>query len=146
MSEQRQEFAPVVPYFAASGGSKLDQLRRRVAELYLERLAGETRLRLQRIVDHVEMSWFVFVVRLRDDYAPADRDRILGQLRDRGIGCSNYFAPIHLQPFYVERNGYREGSFPATEALAARTLALPFHPQLTEPAVDRVCTELRSAT
>ena len=30
MSEQRQEFAPVVPYFAASGGSKLDQLRRRV--------------------------------------------------------------------------------------------------------------------
>lgn len=30
MSEQRQEFAPVVPYFSASGGSKLDQLRRRV--------------------------------------------------------------------------------------------------------------------
>ena len=30
MSEQRQEYAPVVPYFAASGGSKLDQLRRKV--------------------------------------------------------------------------------------------------------------------
>ena len=30
MSEQRQEYAPVVPYFSASGGSKLDQLRRRV--------------------------------------------------------------------------------------------------------------------
>ena len=116
--------------------------RRRVAELYLERLTGETRLHTQRIVDHVEMSWFVFVVRLSDEYAPADRDRMLNRLRDRGIGCSNYFAPIHLQPFYVERNGYREGSFPATEALAARTLALPFHPKLTEAEVDRVCTEL----
>ena len=30
MSEQRQEYAPMVPYFAASGGSELDQLRRKV--------------------------------------------------------------------------------------------------------------------
>ena len=118
--------------------------RRRVAELYLERLAGETRLRLQRIVDHVEMSWFVFVVRLRDDYTPADRDRILGQLRDRGIGCSNYFAPIHLQPFYVERYGHKRGDFPVCEALADRSIALPFHHQMTEGDVDTVCTELSS--
>ncbi len=117
--------------------------RKRVAEMYLKRLADEPRLHRQRIIEDVDVSWFVFVVRLADDYGPEDRDRMLTQLRDRGIGCSNYFAPIHLQPFYANEFGYREGDFPATEALAARTMALPFHTQLTESDVDRICTELQ---
>ena len=125
---------------------RLDEIlaqRKRVAELYLQRLEGETRIRLQRIRDDVEMSWFVFVVRLTDDYPPEARDKILTQLGERGIGCSNYFAPIHLQPFYVSEHGYRQGDFPVTEALAARTIALPFHHQVTADDVDRVCTELQ---
>ena len=49
MSEQRQEFAPMVPYFAASGGSKLDQLRRRVQTGEREvRDAGDWSQRVRR--------------------------------------------------------------------------------------------------
>ena len=113
-----------------------------VYALYRERLADESRIRLQRVSPGTEVSWFVFVVRLSDEYSPADRDRILRTLSDRGIGCSNYFAPIHLQPFYVERFHYRAGDFPVCEALAERTVALPFHHELTEADVDRVCREL----
>jgi perosamine synthetase len=90
------------------------------------------------------MSWFVFVVRLSDAYGQADRDEILGRLAEQGIGCSNYFAPIHLQPFYVESFGYGGGDFPACEAVAARTIALPFHHELAEDDVDFVCQTLRS--
>ncbi|UCE59085.1 MAG: DegT/DnrJ/EryC1/StrS family aminotransferase, partial [Phycisphaerales bacterium] len=57
--------------------------------------------------------------------------------------CSNYFAPIHLQPFYVERFGYKPGDFPVCEELSARTIALPFHHELTEEDVETVCTELQ---
>lgn len=117
--------------------------RKRVVTLYRERLADESRIRLQEVRRDVEMSWFVFVVRLVDEYDQKDRDRILKTLSDRGIGCSNYFAPIHLQPFYVERFGYKPGDFPVCEALAARTIALPFHHELTEADVDAVCAELR---
>jgi len=126
---------------------RLDEIRARrarVAAWYRARLADEPRLRMQRIPDEVHINWFVMVVRLADDYSQDDRDRILGALRDRGIGCSNYFTPIHLQPFYRERFGFQPGDFPVTEALAARTIALPFHNGLTEADVDRVCRELRS--
>ena len=60
------------------------------------------------------------------------------------IGCSNYFVPIHLQPVFVERFGYEPGTFPVCEAVAARTVALPFHHALTGDDVDRVCTEFHS--
>jgi perosamine synthetase len=126
---------------------RLDEImgaRARVQALYRERLQGDSRVSMQRVHPDVEMSWFVLVVRLSDDYTQADRDRILRMLGERGIGCSNYFVPIHLQPAFVERSGYEPGSFPVCEAVAARTVALPFHHELTEADVDRVCTEFRA--
>lgn len=118
--------------------------RRRVQGMYQERLSAEPRLGMQTIRDDVKMSWFVFVVRLRADYSAEHRDGLLATLRDRGIECSNYFSAIHLQPFFVERFGYKAGDFPICEELAARTIALPFHHELSEEDVDRVCRELRS--
>ncbi len=61
----------------------------------------------------------------------------------RGIGCRNYFAPIHLQRFYRERFGCKEGDFPVTESVAARTLALPFYNNLQESQVEQVVDALR---
>lgn len=125
---------------------RLDEIiakRARVAELYRTRLADEPRLAMMKILPEVEISWFVFVVRLSDDYTQAQRDAILRGLTERGIGCNNYFTPIHLQPFYVERFGYAPGMFPVTEALSQRTIALPFHNHLTEDDVDYVVAALR---
>ena len=118
-------------------------VRSRVYDWYAKRLGEEPRLVMQAVRPDVRVSWFVFVLRLADRYEQADRDRILGRLTEQGIGCSNYFAPIHLQPFYVERFGYKVGDFPIGELVASRTIALPFHHELTEDDVDYVCTTLR---
>lgn len=91
------------------------------------------------------MSWFVYVVRLADRYEPGARDQILADLRRDGIGVNNYFPPIHLQPLYRERFGFREGVFPITERVGARTLALPFHNRLSEEQAETVVRRLTSA-
>lgn len=125
---------------------RLDEIlakRARVAEWYQQRVADEPRLTMMTTSDEVQIAWFVMVVRLSDDYSQHDRDRILDELREAGVACSNYFTPIHLQPFYQEQHGYQQGDFPVTEALSARTLALPFHNHLSEADVDTVMSELR---
>jgi perosamine synthetase len=120
------------------------ECRRRVAERYIERLRDLPELIPPAAPGAgVEISWFVFVVRLQDDFEREERDRILQRLRERGIGCSNYFTPIHLQPFYQERFGYRKGDFPVTEHVSERTIALPFFNRLTEAQVERVCECLK---
>jgi len=121
------------------------EARRRVAERYLEKLAHVDELVLPAPYAGGRMSWFVFVVRLADRFSQAQRDAVLADLRAAGIGCSNYFSPVHLQPFYRERFGFEEGDFPVTERIAARTLALPFFNRLTEEDQDRVVAALKSA-
>lgn len=126
---------------------RLDEIlakRDRVANMYLERLAGDDRYTTMKVPAEVKISWFVFVVRLNDNYTQQDRDRILEGLREKGIGCNNYFSPVHLQPHYAETYGYKQGDFPVTETLAQRTIALPFHNHITEEEADYVACALKS--
>jgi len=117
-----------------------DMLAKRtaVAQRYLERLKKVAGIILAQPVAEGRLSWFVFVVRLADRYSQEDRDLLLRGLREAGIGCSNYFPPIHLQACYAERFGHRPGDFPMTERVAERTIALPFFNALTAAQVDEV--------
>lgn len=126
---------------------RLDEIiakRKRVYQWYQSRFEGEPRVRMQQLRPGVDLHPFVFVVRLSDDYSRADRDRMLAQLREKKIGCNNYFSPLHLQPFYQRDFGFREGDFPVCEALSARTIALPFHNHLSESDVDYVVETFRA--
>ena len=133
---------------AAVGSVQMDRLpellenRRRVANLYMERLMTNRFLILPTLAEEDDLSWFVFVVRLNDLFDPGDRDAVIRHLRAEGVGCNNYFPPIHLQPFYRERFGFEPGDFPITEYVSARTLALPFFGQMTGEQVTRVCDVL----
>ena len=125
--------------------ARLDDIlenRRRVAQAYMERLMTNRYLILPTLMDDTHMSWFVFVVRLNDLFEPGDRDQIIRELRSQGIGCSNYFPPIHLQPYIQQMLGTKAGDMPICEYVAARTLALPFFTRMTERQVERVCEVL----
>ena len=115
--------------------------REQVADWYDERLSELPGLELYQVDPATtRMSWFVYVVKFPN--GPA-RDLAAAQLTQRGIPVRPYFAPIHLQPFMVERFGYRPGDFPVTEDLGARSLAIPFSSVMTEGMVEEVCADLR---
>jgi len=136
---------------AALGLSQLRRLdeivatRARVAGWYFDALSAVHEVVLPKVADDVGMSWFVFVVRLAERFSRADRDRVLARLRDHGIGCRDYFTPIHLQPYIREALGTRVGQFAVTEQVCDRTIALPFYPQMTQQEVSRVADALRSS-
>jgi len=87
-------------------------------------------------------SWFVFCVQLPEG---ADREAVIERLGAAGIASKAYLPCIHTLPPYRERFGFAGGEFPVAEGVAARSLALPFYPSLSEGEVERVCTALAGA-
>ena len=85
------------------------------------------------------MSWFVYVVRLAHWL---DRDGVISALEARGVPSRPYFPPIHLQPLYRERFGFRAGDFPVSEDMGRRCLALPFFGGMSDVQIDTVCGAL----
>ena len=125
---------------------RLDTLlagRERVAALYRETL-GE----LEGVTLPCENSgqarrgWFVYVIQLPHG---VDRDSVVTALGGtHGVAAKPYFPAIHLMSYYREEFGYREGQFPVCEDVAARSIAIPFFPQMTEAQVARVGEALRA--
>ncbi len=118
------------------------EARRQVAQQYIERLMTNRCLILPTLQDDTHVSWFVFVVRLNDLFDPGDRDEVMIELRRAGIGCNNYFPPIHLQPYMARQFGANAGDFPVCEYVSARTLALPFFGAMTTRQIHHVCDVL----
>ncbi len=136
---------------AALGRVQLSRLaefvkkRAQVAQWYFERLSLEPRVMPPATAAGVDMSWFVFVIRLHEAYSQSQRDCVLQYLASQGIQTSNYFPPVHLQPFVAKQCGYGPGDYPVAEKASKQTIALPFYNLLREEQVDHVCTQLRAA-
>jgi perosamine synthetase len=116
--------------------------RTRVASLYGEALSSIEGLQLPcPDAGGARRGWFVFVVQLPRG---VQRDEVVRALGVRGVPSKPYFPAVHLMTFYRERFGHRAGEFPVCEDVAARSIALPFFPQMTESQVAQVAKELGS--
>jgi len=115
------------------------RLRESAARKYNARLANNPHLVLPEI-DFAggRVSWFVYVVRLNENFTRKERDSIVVKMNEAGIGCGRYFAPIHLQPFYVKTFNFKTGDFPVAEHAAERVVALPFFNRVTDGQIDEV--------
>jgi len=94
-------------------------------------------------INGAKRSWFVYVVCLPEKYSGLDRDRIIEQLIEKGIGCNKYFPPIHFQKFYKYLFGKKISNYKITESIAQRTLALPFHSNIEKAQIQYVCKILK---
>jgi perosamine synthetase len=133
---------------AAVGIAQLEKLDRLLS------LRTEAAARYRRLLEGAEVeplceddaehrrSWFVYVVALPHG---ADRARVMAELRAQGIGTAEYVPCVHLQPYMREAYGFAEGMCPVAEDVAARTIALPFYPQLESGDQERVVDALRAA-
>ncbi len=130
---------------AALGRVQLDRLpeilakREWVAGKYTEKLDSLAGVSVPGVNPAVQMSWFVYVVRLDPKI---DRELVIAELASRNIGSRGYFRPIHLQPFFRKTFGYKPGDFPVAEAAWASTLALPFYTNMPEEQIDYVVSNL----
>ena len=123
---------------------RLDTLlagRARVAGAYAEALADIEGVELPcPEIGRVRRGWFVYVVQLPRD---VDRDSTVRALAALGIPSKPYFPAVHLMSYYRERFGHREGEFPVCEDIAARSIALPFFPDMTDSQVEQVAESVR---
>jgi perosamine synthetase len=128
-----------------SQAARLDEIlaeRRRVADCYIRRLAGIDGVETLREPEGLTRSWFVFVVVLARG---VDRAAVMKRLGEAGVGCRDYFSPIHLQTYIREALGTKEGDFPVTEDVSRRTLALPFFTRMTDMQIEYVVEKLKEA-
>jgi len=121
--------------------SEIIEKRKKAAEYYNKRLENIDWLKIPYISSDVTyMSWFVYVIRVDKSI----RDNMMEYLIKNGIGCKPYFTPIHTQPYYAEKFGFKKGDFPVTDMIADECIAIPFYTNITEEEMDYVIEKIKA--
>jgi perosamine synthetase len=80
----------------------------------------------------------LYVVKLVPGALRIDRDAFITALRQRDVGASVHFIPLHVHPYYRETFGYRPESLPVAYDVYSRSISLPLYSAMTDAQVERV--------
>jgi dTDP-4-amino-4,6-dideoxygalactose transaminase len=114
----------------------LFEMRRDIALRYDEAFGGDERFVIPP--RYSPNSWHLYPLRIRPDVLGSSRDEFVQKLKERGIGVSVHYIPLHIMPYYRGRFALRPEDFPETMAAYSTELSLPIWPGMTEEMVGRV--------
>jgi dTDP-4-amino-4,6-dideoxygalactose transaminase len=117
--------------------------RQQIWEMYRAQLAGWAEahhVRLPVVPDHCEQAYHMFYILLP---SLEIRQALIAHLKARHILAVFHYLPLHLSSMGRTVGG-RPGDCPVTEDVSDRLLRLPFHNQLTEDDLRRVCEAVRA--
>jgi dTDP-4-amino-4,6-dideoxygalactose transaminase len=125
--------------------SKCEEMWRRRVEIAREYDKGLSSLEVYRtpqVSQDVQHAWHLYVVLVEPLALGIHRDQVIEELRQRGVGTSVHFIPLHLQPYYQRTWGYRPGEFPVAEDYFDRCISLPIYPGMTDEDIHQVIEAL----
>jgi len=115
------------------------QLRRsQIADRYSEALKALPQISIPTVLNDVQHSWHLYVIKLNLEHLDIDRNRFIEELKNMGIGVSVHFIPLHIHPYYRELYSYEPTDFPVAFETYQRIISLPIYPKMTDADVERV--------
>lgn len=114
-----------------------------IAGFYNERFKGHPRIKTPHVPDYANRpSWYMYCLTLDKGI---NRDNVLKLMHDQGVDHRLSFPPIHLQPVYRKKFGYKEGDYPVSEDIFNRFVDIPCWVGMTEDQMNKVVKVVISA-
>lgn len=86
--------------------------------------------------DYVKHVWHLYPILV--DPSVMERGKFIEEMKDRNIGTSVHFIPLHLHPYYRDTYGLKPEDYPVALEVYERLVSLPLHPKMTEQDVKDV--------
>jgi UDP-4-amino-4,6-dideoxy-N-acetyl-beta-L-altrosamine transaminase len=83
-------------------------------------------------------TYHLYVVQIDFNKLGKNRSQVMTILKEKGVGTQVHYIPVHLQPYYGNKFGYKEGDYPTAEQYYKRCLSLPIFPLLSDGEIDMI--------
>ncbi len=115
----------------------------KLSAVELPEMDGNNSSELMGGAQQYKHGWHLYVLKLNLETLNIDRNRFIEELRQRGIGTSVHFIPLHIHPYYRDTFGYKPEQYPVAYETYKRIISLPIYPKMTESDIDRVIRTVR---
>ncbi|MEO0133465.1 MAG: DegT/DnrJ/EryC1/StrS family aminotransferase, partial [candidate division WOR-3 bacterium] len=124
---------------------ELIKKREEIVNYYQENLKYLNELILPKInLKDQRVSWHLYVARLSPT-AKIKRDQLIEFLKEKNIGISVHFIPLHLHPYYQKTYSLKKEDFPIANLLFSSCFSLPLYPELKKDELDYIIYSIKEA-
>ncbi|NIM17529.1 MAG: UDP-4-amino-4,6-dideoxy-N-acetyl-beta-L-altrosamine transaminase [Candidatus Aminicenantes bacterium] len=86
----------------------------------------------------------LYVIKIDFDRIGKTRTQVMTELKEKAIGTQVHYIPVHLQPYYREHFGFKEGDYPKAEQYYRQCLSIPLYPKMTDEDINRVINAIKN--
>ena len=112
--------------------------RRAIARRFDAAFSAFAELQVPTCPSYSTHAWHLYMLRLNTDRLLIDRDAFVRELRERMIGVSVHFIPLHIHPYYRDKYGYVPDDFPVAYRQYLREISLPIYSTMSDDDVESV--------
>lgn len=125
---------------------RLDEFIRRRAHfsrMYRGGFSDLPAIVLPPVSDDIQHTWHLFPILIDPEMLTIDRGQFIEELRDKNIGTSVLFIPLHMHTLYRKMLGHEPADFPNALYLYERVINLPISPKMSDEDVLDVIAAVR---
>lgn len=139
----------ITDFQSALGISQLKKLnkfvsrRNEIAELYNEKFANDDRFVIPKTGANIKHAYHLYPLQIKFENIKISKKDFFEKMRENKIGLQVHYIPIHLQPYYKENFGFKEGDYPVAEAFYKREVSIPIYPSLENDDLNYIVRKIK---
>ncbi|MHB2153632.1 UDP-4-amino-4,6-dideoxy-N-acetyl-beta-L-altrosamine transaminase [Calditrichota bacterium GD2] len=139
----------ITDFQCALGISQLKKLnkfvtrRNKIAEFYNEKFTKDDRFITPKVDTNIKHAYHLYPLQINFDDLKISKKDFFEKMRENKIGLQVHYIPIHLQPYYKENFGFREGDYPIAEAFYKREVSIPIYPALEKDDLNYIVRKIK---
>ena len=140
----------ITDFQSALGNSQLKridkfiQARRRIAKIYDNGFSKNKFIKVPKVNSNTSHAYHLYTLLIDFKRINKSRNEIMKKLRDMNIGTQVLYIPVHLQPYYLKKYGFKIGDFPNAENYYESCLSIPIFPDIKKREIDYVIDKINN--
>lgn len=126
--------------------AKLDRFlveRRAIAAHYDRAFAGDERFALPTARRDSLHAYHLYPLQIDFSRLGVSKAEFFNRLSGKRIHSQVHYIPVHLQPYYRVRFGFKAGDFPIAEEFYRRVLSIPLYPGLKTDDLEYISSSIK---
>ena len=140
----------ITDFQSALGNSQLKkidkfiQARRKIAKIYNNGFSKNKFIKVPKVNPNTSHAYHLYTLLIDFKRINKSRNEIMKKLRDMNIGTQVLYIPIHLQPYYLKKYGFKIGDFPNAENYYESCLSIPVFPGIRKKEITYIIEKINN--
>ena len=127
--------------------NKLDgflKRRQKIAHRYNQAFSNDERFEIPLTSRDIQHAYHLYPLLVNFHKTSMNKTKLFKVLNNKDIRLQVHYIPIHLQPYYMNRFGFKLGDYPVAEKFYEKEISLPIYYGLADSQADFIVDTINS--